>query len=190
MNANDHRARSTAAALLALAALLAACTSGDPRDDESTPTPSLTPQSTGGPAATPATTAVPSTVTSAAPVGSAHVILAVATANVVTIDVTDASATLTRASSGTPGDGASVDAYKLVVTNPTLTRLRLTWLGGPCDSANTLSIDAARRRLLLVQPECSGDAIATDRILDLEFATAVKAADFEAFLQDGLDTPA
>ncbi len=90
--------------------------------------------------------------------------------------------------SGTPGDGASVEAYTLAVTNVSPTTLRLTWVGGPCDGANSLSIDAARSRLVLVQPECSGDAIATDRVLDLEFAAPIKASDIEAFIQDGLDT--
>jgi len=181
MNSNTRRSRSAAAALLALTALLTACTNYDPRG-ESNP---------GNPLdeSTPAPTAAP-TATPAGPIESVRVVLAVATNNAVTIDVNDASATLTQASSGTPGDGASVEAYKLAVGNLTPTRLRLTWLGGPCDATNTLSIDAARRRLLLVQKECPGDAVASDRILDLEFSTTVKAADFEAFLQDGLDTPA
>jgi hypothetical protein len=185
MKSTTNRARPVMAALLALTALLTACTSYDPRGDSNPGNP----MDESTPARTPAPTAAP-TATPAGPIGSAHVVLAVATGNAVAIDVTDASATLTKAASGTPGDGASVDAYKLVVTNPTPTRLRLTWLGGPCDATNTLSIDAARHRLLLVQKECPGDAIATDRILDLEFSTPVKATDFEAFLQDGLDTPA
>jgi hypothetical protein len=179
MNSNPDRGRSAAVALLALTALLTACTNYDPRSE---PTAAPTVVTTAPPTAAPTTTAT------STPVGSAHVVLTVATSNAVTIDVTDESKTLTKATSGTPGDGASVEAFKLIVTNRTPTSLRLTWVDGPCDAANTLSIDAARRRLLLVQKECPGDAIATDRILDLEFATPVKAADFEAFLQDGLDT--
>ena len=185
MNAKAHGSRSAAAALLALTALLTACTNYDPRN-EPTVAPS-TPAPTTVATTTPTPTAAP-TATPAGPIGSAHVVLTVATGNAVTIDVSDESKSLTKAASGTPGDGASVEAFKLVVTNRTPTSLRLTWLGGPCDATNTLAIDAARRRLLLVQKECPGDAIATDRILDLEFATPVEAADFEAFLQDGLDT--
>jgi len=185
MHSTTNR-QSLTAALLALTALLAACTNYDPRNEPpaapSTPAPSV------AATAAPTTTAAPTAVTTPAPIGSAHVVLTVATANAVTIDVTDESKTLTKATSGAPGDGASVEAFKLIVTNRTPTSLRLTWLGGPCDATNTLSIDAARRRLLLVQKECPGDAIATDRILDLEFATPVNAADIEAFLQDGLDT--
>ena len=180
-----HRSRHTrlvrcaAAALLTLTALVTACTNYDPRNE-----PTVAPSTS---APTQAATQAPA-ATPAGPIGSSHVVLAVATANQVTIDVTDESKTLTKATSGTPGDGASVEAFKLVVTNRTPTSVRLTWLGGPCDATNTLTIDAARGRLLLVQKECPGDAIATDRILDLEFSTPVKADDFEAFLQDGLDT--
>jgi hypothetical protein len=116
------------------------------------------------------------------------VVLAVATPDKVTIDVADLSKTLVSAASGTPGDGASVEAYKLFVTQRSPTSVRLTWVGGPCDSANSLSIDESRMRLLLVQPECPGDAIATDRILDLVFSSPVASSHFEAFLQEGLDT--
>ena len=165
----------TTTALVLLVGLVAACTATDPRlEDEPQP-------------ATPAATTATATATTG-PIGSAHVVLDTATAHAVTIDVTDASKSLIGAASGTPGDGASVEAYKLVVTNLTPTTLRLTWVGGPCDSANSLSIDAAHHRLLLVQPECTGDAIATDRVLDLEFATPIAASDIEPFLQDGLDT--
>jgi hypothetical protein len=159
-------------AVLALVAILAACTATDPRleDEPAPPTPT------------------PTALTTPAPIGTAHVALAVATENEVTVDVTDASSSLVGAVSGTPGDGASVEAYTLNVANASPTTLRLTWVGGPCDSANRLLIDAARHRLVLVQPECPGDAIATDRVLDLEFATPIKASDFETFLQDGLDT--
>ena len=176
------RRSSSLTVLVALIAVLAACTATDPRlEDEATPAP--TPAPTAAPAATPTVPAA-----SAAAIGSAHVALIVATPNAVTIDVTDASATLTGATSGTPGDGASVEADTLAAANITPTTLRLTWVGGPCDSANKLLIDAARHRLVVVQPECPGDAIATDRVLDLEFATPITASELETFLQDGLDT--
>jgi len=167
--------------LVVLVGVLAACTATDPRlEDEAAPP---TPVPTAAPAAP-----TPTSPATSAPSGAAHVALNVATANAVTIDVTDASSTLVGATSGTPGDGASVEAYTLDVANVTPTTLRLTWVGGPCDSANRLLIDKARHRFVLVQPECTGDAIATDRVLDLEFATPIKASDLETFLQDGLDT--
>ena len=179
MNRLAHIAGPTTALVL-LVALLAACTATDPRlaDEPQPPTPAAT--------ATAAATATSEATT--APIGSAHVVLDIATGQAVTVDVTDASMSLIGAATGTPGDGASVEAYTLAVTNLTPTILRLTWVGGPCDSANSLSIDAAHHRFLLVQPECAGDAIATDRVLDLEFAIPITASDIEAFLQDGLDT--
>ena len=176
------RRASSLMVLVTLIAGLAACTATDPRlEDEATPAP--TPAPTAAPAATPTVPAA-----SATAIGSAHVALNIATPNAVTIDVTDASATLTGAASGTPGDGASVEADTLVAANITPTTLRLTWVGGPCDSANKLLIDSGRHRLVVVQPECHGDAIATDRVLDLEFATPITASELETFLQDGLDT--
>ena len=173
MNRLAHLAGPTTALVLVVG-LLAGCSATDPRlEDEQQP-------ATAAAAATAAATT--------APIGSAHVVLDTATANAVTVDVTDASQSLIGAVSGTPGDGASVAAYTLAVTNVTPTTLRLTWVGGPCDSANSLSIDAAHHRLLLVQRECAGDAIATDRVLDLEFAMPITASEIEASLQDGLDT--
>jgi hypothetical protein len=83
-----------------------------------------------------------------------------------------------------------VEPYKLLVSNDNPTTLRLTWVGGPCDSANTLTIDTTGRQFLLVQPECSGDSIVNDRILILEFSRPIAAADVKASLQDGLDAPA
>jgi hypothetical protein len=176
--------RLTLIALVTLAAVLTACTATDPRlaDEPGAPTQAPTALATSAP------TTAPTAPTSATPIGTAHVVLDVATANAVTVDVTDDSASLIDATTGMPGDGASVEAYKLAVTNLSPTTLRLTWVGGPCDMATQLSIDAARHRLLLVQKECPGDAIATDRMLDLEFATPILASEFEAYLQDGLDT--
>ena len=167
--------------LIVLVGVLAACTATDPRlEDEAAPP---TPVPTAAPAAP-----TPTSAATSVPSGAAHVALTVATDNAVTVDVTDASSSLIGAASGTPGDGASVEAYTLNVANTSPTTLRLTWVGGPCDSVNRLLIDADRHRLVLVQPECPGDAIATDRVLDLEFAIPIKASDLETFLQDGLDT--
>jgi membrane protease YdiL (CAAX protease family) len=169
-------------ALIVAAGLMAACSSS-PAATVAPATAAPTPAATVAPA--------PATPTPAATVkpGSAiHVVLAQATGKDVTIDVTDASGSLLTATSGTPGDGASVEPYKLVVSNDNPTTLRLTWVGGPCDSANTLSIDSTRHQFLLVQPECAGDSIATDRILVLTFDQPISATDIEAFLQDGLDT--
>jgi hypothetical protein len=136
-----------------------------------------------------AASVAPSALATAAVQPPTRVVLSQATGNDVTIDIDDASGTLVDATSGTPGDGASVEPYQLVVTNDDPSTLRLTWVGGPCDATDTLSIDPDALTFLLVQPECPGDAVAYDRILILEFSRPIAAADVQASLQDGLDTP-
>jgi hypothetical protein len=176
------------AAILLIGALLGGCAAAA----SASPSIPASPSSAASPSSPPIESLTPSAGDSAEASGGAafHVELVHATANKVTVDVQDASAGLVKASSGTPGDGASVEPYKLLVSNDNPTTLRLTWVGGPCDSANTLTIDATGRQFLLVQPECSGDSIVNDRILILEFSRPIAAGDVEAFLQDGLDTPA
>jgi hypothetical protein len=106
----------------------------------------------------------------------------------VTIEVIDASGTLLDASSGQPGDGASVEPYTVGVSNVDATTLRLVWVDGPCDSVSSLTIDESATRFLLVQPECSGDGVAYDRVLELWFSRTVDAGAVEISLQDGIDT--
>jgi len=163
--------------MLLVVAMLAGCSAGSPG------APSIQPAAT-------ATLAPAPTVAVPPGDGSAfHVKLVHAMQNEVTVDVVDESGTLVEASSGTPGDGASVEPYTVAVSNDDASTVRLTWVGGPCDSANTLMIDATARQFLLVQSECSGDAIASDRILVLRFSAPVDAGAVQASLQDGLDTP-
>ena len=127
----------------------------------------------------------------AAPSGSRPplvVALDQAPGNHVSIEITDASGSLVDAGSGIPGDGASVEPYTVDASNVDETTVRLVWTDGPCDSLSTLTIDASATRLLLVQPECPGDAISFDRVLDLWFSRAVDASRLEISLQDGTDT--
>ena len=168
-------AAATVATALGLAVLFAAC--GSPA---ATPTP---------PTAAPSPT--PTTIPSVADGGSGsplHLQLANATGNDVTIDIVAPAGFVSDAASGTPGDGASVEAYKLTVVNDDPATLRLTWSGGPCDATNTLTVDPALGRLVLIQPECPGDAVAYDRVLILRFADPVDAGAFTATVQDGIDT--
>ena len=170
-------AAATVSTALGLAVLLAAC---------------------GSPAATPmpptaAPSATPTTLPSAADSGGGspiHIQLANATGNDVSIDIIAPAGLVSGATSGTPGDGASVEAYRLAVVNDDPATLRLTWSGGPCDSANTLTVDPVLGRLVLIQPECPGDAVAFDRVLILRFADPVDAGAFTATVQDGIDTAA
>ncbi len=135
----------------------------------------------------PSPTASSTAASSALPMTTPAVSLVVA-AGAVTVDISDGSGTLVEARSGTPGDGASVVPYEVAVTNVDASTLRLIWSGGPCDVEDSLSIDASGRAFLLVEPECPGDDVAFDRILDLRFSRAIDASDVEARLQDGVDT--
>jgi hypothetical protein len=191
---HEKRLRSTGtgpAAILLIGALLGGCAAAASPSPSVATSPSSA-ASAASPSSPPTESLTPSAGASAEASGGTafHVELVHATANAVTVDVQDASASLVKASSGTPGDGASVEPYKLLVSNDNPTTLRLTWVGGPCDSANTLTIDTTGRQFLLVQPECSGDSIVNDRILILEFSRPIAAADVKASLQDGLDAPA
>jgi hypothetical protein len=106
----------------------------------------------------------------------------------VTVEIDDRSGTLTDATTGNPGDGATLEPYVLLVANVDEDTVELTWVGGPCDSTSTLQIDPSASRFLLVQPECPGDAVAFDRSLVLTFSRPIDAAGIETSLQDGLDT--
>ena len=118
-----------------------------------------------------------------------HVQLANEVGKKITLDVKDESGRLLAAVSGVPGDGASVPRNTIVVANEGPARLKLTWAGPPCAVADLLFIDASGKSMTLVQPECAGDAIAFDRILLLTFSEPVSAADVEAVVQAGGDTP-
>jgi hypothetical protein len=144
----------------------------------------------GGSGASPAASPAPATTAAPAPASAnpGFVELDNATGNDVAIEIVDESGSLIAATSGTPGDGASVEPYTVAVTNEDPTTLRLTWVDGPCDALDQLMIDATGRRFLVVQPECAGDSVAYDRVLLMTFAESIDAADVAATLQDGLDT--
>jgi hypothetical protein len=144
------------------------------------PQPSISPPSTESLAPSP----VPSTG------GTFHVELANEIGKDLAIDVKDESGRLLAAVSGTPSDGASVPQNTIVVANEGPATLKLTWAGPPCAVADLLVIDATGASMILVQPECAGDAIAFDRILILTFSQHVSAADVDAVIQAGGDTPA
>jgi hypothetical protein len=162
-------------ALLGVASLflVAACGGQSTAPSTDAPAPSITQA-----VATPDTT----------PAGATRVNLVVRTGTDVTVTIEDASGLLVDATSGTPGDGASVEPFRVQVTNETASTLRLTWSGGPCDLADRLAIDGTGRALRLVEPECPGDAIAFDRVLLLHLSGPVPAGEVHAVLQDGLDT--
>jgi len=185
-------------AALLIAGLAAACGSSTATSSPSTapsqapsPAPSVAPSSV--PSAEPST--VPSEVPSASPSTAAEpfrldVPLTIATPHTVTARVVDWTGVVNGATSGTPGDGASVPFDEIRIANAGDSALDVTWAGGPCDQIVSVVLDANPSRLTVVQEPCTGDAIAFDRIVHLELARPVDATTIEGVLQLGGDTPA
>ena len=156
-----------------------------------TPTSSPVPTAEPSNAPSPAPTAEPSDGgNDAMPI---RVDLTTATGADVYVDIVDRTGLLVGAASGTPGDGASVEAYTVNVENLDPTTLRLSWVDFPIDNALALYIDRVEDgyRFVLVQPDPTGptDAMGFDRELVLTFAQPISASQVETFLQGGLDTP-
>ena len=156
-----------------------------------TPTSSPVPTAEPSNAPSPAPTAEPSDGgNDAMPI---RVDLTTATGADVYVDIVDRTGLLVEAASGTPGDGASVEAYTVNVENLDPTTLRLSWVDFPIDNALALYIDRFEDgyRFVLVQPDPTGttDAMGFDRELVLTFAQPISASQVETFLQGGLDTP-
>jgi hypothetical protein len=179
---------SLALGVAAVALALAACSAAvaaDPGTDDQAPVPS--------PTSAPIGTPIPAPSDGGGDAMPMIVDLENATGADVDVDVIDHTGTLADAVSGTPGDGASVEPYTLLVENVDDRTLRLTWVDFPIDNDLALFIDETTTglRFVLVQPEPteSSDAMAFDRILELTFDAPVSAGQVEAILQDGLDTP-
>ena len=172
--------RTITAPLLTLLAIgvAAGCVGYDPRDYDGDVPSSLT----SGGSALPTGAATP-----VVPGPASHVVLAHSIGDDVTVDVADASGTLLEATSGTPGDGASVESGELLIVNDDPSTLRLTWTGGPCATADLLLIDPTRREFLLGQRGCDGDSIVSDRILILRFSEPIAASDVKGRVEDGLE---
>lgn len=168
--------------VIALAAILAACSAGVGASAPSPSAPTVPP--TPAPA-TPAPTGEP------AP--NLRVDLTSTSGQDVTIDILDGSRSVTGARSGSPAEGVSVDSDSILVENIDARTLRLTWSDFPIDNQLTLLVDrvGVGYRLVVVQPPPTGpaDAMGEDRILELAFHRDISAAEVEASIQEGLDVP-
>jgi hypothetical protein len=175
MSVKAHRTVIAALAVLTMATVVG-CVGYDPRTDDSDVF------------GTPAPTGQPTSTTSATSGGSGsmHVVLAHAVGDDVTIEVADGSGTLLEATSGAPGDGASVEPGRLDIANDDPSTLRLTWTGGPCASADVLLIDPTRREFILGQRACGGDSIVNDRVLILRFSQPIDASEVHGRVEQGL----
>lgn len=138
--------------------------------------------------AEPSTSPVPSEPAPAEPTRF-DVPLTVATDDAVAAEVIDWTGLVTAATSGTPGDGASVPFDAVEIANDGPTTLVITWVGGPCDRTSTIVFDAERATIAVIQEPCEGDAIGFDRIVRLELAEPVDADSITGVLQAGGDAP-
>ena len=190
LSARGRRAAAALVGVLVLAGTIATAAAF------SGPTPAATPTIPPAATAAPTPNRSPAPATTAPDIGGGdamplRVELDNATGAAVRVDIVDNSGTLVDAVSGTPGNGMSVAPYTLEVTNVDASTLRLRWVDFPIDNSLALYVDESGLRFLMVQPEPTGptDSVGFDRELILAFAVPVSAADVQAFLQDGLDTP-
>ena len=154
----------------------------------STPPPSAgTPEPTSQPTLAPSASAAPSDEPAPTPI---RVTLETAAGGPTHIDIVDWTGTLSGATSGTPGDGASVAPGTLELANDIETSLRLTWSAAPCATGDTLVLEPGLTRITLLSPPCDGDALPLDRVLVLHFSGPVAADGIDAVVQTALDTPA
>ena len=179
--------------IAALAAVLAACSAGGAGQ---APTEPPAPAPTAVPAPNTQAPATPAPVPSEDP-GSdlmpIRVELDSTTGQDVYVDILDRTGSIKAATTGQPGDEATVEPYTVEVENIDARTLRLSWTDYPIDNALSLVVDQAGAgvRFVLVQPAPSGpaDAMGEGRILELTFDRDISAALVESFLQEGLDTP-
>lgn len=188
MNARTMGSPLRAAALPVLILIAAAC--GASTEVSPGPTGAATPPATAG---TPTGSAPsPSGGASEEPGASPPLFVDLITSTVakVRLEVDDRTGTLTGATTGSPGDGASVAPDAPTAVNVDPSTIRVTWSAGPCDSDPAIFIDADR--LLLVQPPCPdpSDSIALDRIVDLHFSKPTDSRTFDLRIQEGRDTAA
>jgi hypothetical protein len=98
------------------------------------------------------------------------------------ISVTDETGDLVDAASVQPGDGASVDASTIqVAADPAdPAALIVTWQGTPCETGGSLRVGETGRIIEVGRQQCTGDALPLDRVVRLQFASAVTAGDWSS----------
>lgn len=175
--------------------LVAACSgSGTATSPSAAPAATPSPIATFAPSPTPASSAPadspsPDATDEASPTPApVSVDLATTGGGPTHIDVIDWTGTLSGATSGEPGDGASIEPGTLDVRNEFDTSLRITWSAAPCATGDRLYLEPGLTRITLLSPPCDGDAIALDRVLILHFSQPVDADAIEAVVQTSVDT--
>ncbi len=132
--------------IAALAAVLAACSAGGAGQ---APTEPPAPAPTAVPAPNTQAPATPALVPSEEP-GSdlmpIRVELDSTTGQDVYVDILDRTGSIKAATTGQPGDGATVEPYTVEVENIDARTLRLSWTDYPIDNALSLFVDQAGGR--------------------------------------------
>ena len=140
---------------------------GAPRDAVPPPVPTVAPAPTIAPTVGP-TVDASATPTRSPLVFPIRVGLRTAASATITIDVTDRTGTLVDARTAPPVAGGSQPAGTVAVENIDEQTLMLTWTGGACDIAYTLTITSVSA-MTMEMPPCTGDTLAIDRRLLLQF---------------------
>ena len=178
-------------------ALVAACSSSgtaptSSADSAATPIPPLVTSATPSLTAaqpSPADSAAPEATDDAEPTPKPIVVDLATTAGQPThIEVIDWTGMLSGATSGSPGEGASIEPGTLQLRNDLDTSLRITWSAAPCATADRLYLEPGLARITLLSPPCEGDAIPLDRVLVLYFSQPVDSDAIEAVVQTSVDT--
>ena len=112
----------------------------------------------------------------------------IATGHDVKGTVRDESGRVVAVRSGAPGDGMSVRWGEVVVENADARTIRITWVGLAIDDTVHIAVSRDGRGYLvdMVQtaPLPNTDAVGYDRVLELTFDRAVRAADVEAAIAE------
>jgi hypothetical protein len=99
----------------------------------------------------------------------------VAAGQPLTLTISDTTGGLVDAKSLTPGDGASVESGKVAVAaDPAAVNVLIaTWVGSTCETRAAMFVDEPRFNISITSENCSGDAIALDRVVRLTFRDPV-----------------
>jgi hypothetical protein len=101
----------------------------------------------------------------------------------VSVVIEDEGGLLAGSGSGRSGDGMSVRWGDVEVVNVDEDTLRVTWVGLPVDTEIRLVVSGADEGVALAftqpAPPANSDAIGFDRVLVLDFAAPVRAADVD-----------
>ncbi len=183
-------ARSAVAVAIALVAILAIVAGGALGRGGVGDGPSPSERPSAPPSESPSE--APSEAPSDDPNDGLSVDLDIATPHDVSVVIKDETDGVVGASAGRAGDGMSVRWYTAKVENVDADTVRLTWVGFPQDEEVSLRVHeldgAVAFTLVSAGPPPNSDGLGFDRVLDLDFAEPISAADILVSVQSSTDT--